>query len=307
MLSRIAESLYWIGRYVQRAESSCRILDVHLQLVVEDPTVDVHDAAQTLLGVMGYPSTSDSVSDEIAQLLLHDLASPSVVSAIAGAREAARRARETVPPEMWEAINTTWHAGSGPSLRLMRPSSALNLLRERCAVINGTADSAMSHDEGWLFLELGRGLEQVDMTARTMMLAASTPNRPSAWTSALRARGALHAYRRTYGAETLGRDAAGFLLLDGLFPGSVVHSLRSVEEALTALEPGVEGARAEGTPVWLLGKARAELEYQRMDEVLSTLPERLTALQHLCVDLDAAISERYFEGAASPTWKGGAL
>ena len=306
MLSRIAESLYWIGRYVERAECTCRMLDVHLQLAVEDPTINAQESAETFLAVMGMDEGSVS-PDNLPLRLLHDLTSPcSVLSAIAGAREAARRARETVPPEMWESINTTWHTGRDVSLRVMRPSSALTLLRERCVVISGNADASLSHDEGWLFLELGRSLERVDMTARTMMLAASSPNKTSSWTSALRARGAQHAYRRTYGAATQGREAAGFLLLDGLFPGSVVRSLRSVENALTALEPGGD-SRIEGTPVWLLGKARAELEFQRIDDVLTNLPDQLQSLQQLCLDLNAAISHRYFEGADAPTFRGGAL
>lgn len=309
MLSRIAESLYWIGRYVERAEDTCRILDVHLQLLVEEPSVDTQLSAATLYAVLGMaPPEGRVTSDEVLRTIqYHPTAPCSVLASLGGARESARRARETVPPEMWESLNTTWNAVRADELRRQRPLAALAFVRERCVLISGIADTTMSHDDGWQFLQLGRQIERVDMIARLILWAAVNRRSATAWNNALRASGALHAFRRTHGAATLGRDAAEFLLLDRLFPRSVVHALTMAEEALAELEPG---ARRSGFPsegLRLLGRARAELEYQSLSEVLGELPDRLRQLQQVCVEVDAAITQRYFVGAASPAWSGGAV
>ena len=162
MLSRIAESLFWIGRYLERAEDTCRIVEVHLQLLLDDPSVDQEAAGQSLLEVMGEAPAEGRPAD--AQYVLTTLcydadSAASVAAALGGARESARRARETVSTEMWESINTTWNSVRGGRLQRMRPATAFKLIRERCAVISGTADSTMSHDEGVGRLAPGLGPE----------------------------------------------------------------------------------------------------------------------------------------------------
>ena len=107
MLSRIAESLFWIGRYLERAEDTCRIVEVHLQLLLDDPTVDQEAAGLSLLEVMGYPPPEGRTADAqyvLTALCYDDEAPASVATALGGARESARRARETVSTEMWESI-----------------------------------------------------------------------------------------------------------------------------------------------------------------------------------------------------------
>ena len=99
MLSRIAESLFWIGRYLERAEDTCRILDVHLQMLVEEPTTDEEESSHKLLRVMGAPAEGAIDTDAVMRILCYDPASPcSIVAAVGGVRESARRARETVSP-----------------------------------------------------------------------------------------------------------------------------------------------------------------------------------------------------------------
>jgi uncharacterized alpha-E superfamily protein len=110
VLSRIAESLYWIGRYIERAEDTARILDVHLHRMLADPWVDEQDACRSLLGVMGMEVVSPvSAARVVGVLGLDEDNVSSVVGALAAARENARGARETVSSEMWETINATWH------------------------------------------------------------------------------------------------------------------------------------------------------------------------------------------------------
>lgn len=303
MLSRIAESLFWIGRYLERAEDTCRILEMHLQLLIDDPSVDQEDAAAALLSVMGAPSVDEN--PDVLSLLCYDPASPaSVASVLDGAREAARRARETVSSEMWEAINTTWNSVRGGRLQRMRPASAFRLVRERCAVITGTADQTMSHDEGWQFLTVGRSLERVDMTAR-LISTAQAAGTATAWSNVLRGCGAHHAFVRSYGGVTTDRDAAEFVLLDRLFPRSVVHNLRAAEGALRQLDLSASTRGYEDEAVRLLGAARAGLEYREPSRMLEELPLRMADLQRTCSTVSEAVTARYFAGSAAASWSGG--
>jgi len=308
VLSRIAEALFWIGRYLERAEDTTRIVEMHLQLLMDDPSVDEDAAALALLAVMGVPVPDSSDTTGLLQALCYDRTSPaSVAAALAGAREGARRARETVSSEMWEAINTTWNAVNAGRLQRMRPASAFRLVRERCAVISGTADQTMSHDEGWLFLVLGRSIERVDMTARLVAAAQVTSGSRSAWADVLRGCGAHHAFIRSYGGVTTDADAARFVLLDRLFPRSVVHNLRAAEDALAQLN-SMSGARGgdEDEATRLLGTARAALEYRDPKRIIEDLPQRMAQLQATCNQVCAAVTARYFSRAMAPSWSGGA-
>lgn len=306
MLSRIAESLFWIGRYLERAEDMARLLDVQLQLTVEDPVVDQAAAGRLLLTVMGVEAAGPVDEELVMRLLCHDPDSPSsIVAALKGARESARRSRETVSTEMWEGINTTWYAVRTGELRRVRPALAFRWVRERCAVITATADSTMSHDQGWLFLVVGRSIERVDMTAR-LVTAAAAGRSPTAWTTALRACGAHHAFVRSHHDQDSDHEAAEFLLLDRLFPRSLVHTLDAAIDALDRLDgPGRRGS-AEGEAMRVLGRARAELEYRAPGELLVGLPDRMSDLQLACAQVNAAISRHYFEGAVAAEWHEGA-
>ena len=106
MLSRIAESMFWIGRYVERAEDTARILDVQTQLILEDPAVDEAATCRSLLSIMGVEVDRPVDVDELLELLAYDRQSPaSIAATLAAARESARRARETLSTSMWEGIN----------------------------------------------------------------------------------------------------------------------------------------------------------------------------------------------------------
>lgn len=306
MLSRIAEALYWIGRYLERAEDTARLLDVHVQLLLEDPVVDEEGTSASLLSVMGVEDTGPTDIASVMQVLGWDSTSPaSMTAAFWGARESCRRSRETVSTEMWEAMNTTWNLISNGKLQRYRPHQACQLIRERCAVINGIADSTMSHDQGWLFMVLGRSIERVDMTARMIESAAYNVDSPDAWTQTLRACGAHHAFVRTYSGAESDRDSAEFLLLDRLFPRSVVFSLDQAESCLTNLDVGERRAGFTGEAMRVLGQARAQLEYTPLSEILTDLPARMTQLQRTCSQANDAIARRYFEGANPITWHAG--
>ena len=262
-----------------------------------------------LLAVMGAePPAPGGRADsrEVLRQLCYEEASPSsIVAALGGAREAARRARETVSMEMWESINTTWNSARGGRLQRMRPANMFRFVRERCAVINGIADGTMSRDEGWHFLVLGQSLERVDMTARLLSSATVISGTQAAWVNVLRGSGAHHAFVRTYGGNTSDRQAAEFILLDRLFPRSLVSSLAAAEKALARLDRRERRVGFETDAERLLGTARASLEYRRPSEILDDLPGRMTDLQRTCNQVSLALTQRYFEAATAAQWHGG--
>lgn len=306
MLSRIAEALYWIGRYLERAEDTARMLEVHVQLLLEDPVVDESTASTSLLNVMGVEPDGDVDLDTVLAVLGWDQQAPSsMAAAFWGARESARRSRETVSPDMWEQINATWNTIRLGYLQRSRPHQACKLIRERCAIINGIADSTMSHDQGWLFLQLGRSIERVDMTARMIEAAAYNVDASHAWIQTLRACGAHHAFVRSFSGAESDRDAATFLLLDRLFPRSVVFSLDRAETSLRNLDVGERRAGYLSDALRLLGRARAELEFRPLSEILTDVPARMVSLQRTCSEANDAIARRYFEGAHPLVWQTG--
>ncbi|RLV49431.1 alpha-E domain-containing protein [Nocardioides mangrovicus] len=310
MLSRIAESMFWIGRYVERAEDIARILDVQTQLILEDPAIDEAATVAGVLSVMGIEdeAAGDGPADraQLLELLAYDRSSPESIAATLGAaRESARRARETLSTAMWEAVNTTWRAIPSGQFRSMRPPTAFRWVRDRAAQINGIADATMTRDEGWQFLVLGRSIERADMTAR--LVAAASLASGAAWGTSLQACGAYEAFLRTYKGLETERGAAEFLLLDRLFPRSVVFSLNRAEQCLTNLEAGSRAdARAGFTneALRLVGRMRAELEYRSLSDVVADLPVEMERLQRTCALATDAVSRRFFAEGQATAWRG---
>ena len=314
MLSRIAESLFWIGRYIERADDTARILDVHTQLLLEDAGADEAQTCRDLLSCMGIePDTAaglgvdmfgDVTIDQVLRLLAYDPGSPSSIAAtLVAAREAARGARETLTVPMWEVINTTWRPIPGGHFESLRPPYVFNWVRERAALITGTADATMTRDEGWQFIMLGRMLERADMTSRLVATTALSSGSDQ-WTSALRATGGYDAFLRTYRGIETDRTAAEFLLLDRLFPRSVVFALNRAEQALDNLSGDTRRAGFQDESHRLIGRVRAELEYRSLSDLVADLPEEMERLQRTCGAATDAIGRRYFAGAEAVAWKG---
>jgi uncharacterized alpha-E superfamily protein len=305
MLSRIAESLFWIGRYVERADDTARILDVQTQLMLEDPGVAVPATCRAVLSIMGVEPPQGAVLDArtLLDLLAYDRASPeSIASCLQAARESARRARETLSEPLWVAINMTYRVVTSGSFRAMSTTRGLRWVRDQAALINGTADTTMSRDEGWQFLMLGRSLERADMTARLLASAALSPGH--AWTTTLRACGAHEAFLRARRGLEAEPEVVEFLLLDRLFPGSVVFSLSRAERCLASLESAAHRTGMENDAQRLLGRTRAELEYRSIDELLADLPAAMDHFQRACTTATDAITRTFFSGSEALAWHG---
>ncbi|RKR88560.1 putative alpha-E superfamily protein [Micromonospora pisi] len=311
MLSRIAESLYWIGRYVERAEDTARILDVHLHRMLADPWSDEETACRSLLAVMGVPPPEQPVSAArvVGLLGLDEGSHSSVVGALAAARENARGARETISADMWEGLNATWHGLPDARRRVEQQGvhAFFRWVRERCAVLAGLADATMSRDEGWLFMVLGRSVERVDMTARLLSTHVRAGGSIPSWLTLLRSCGAWETFLRTYRGSLDDRYAAEFLLLDRLFPRSVFAALSAAEACLTELEPaggpgqpGRVGVSTEAQRI--VGRARTNLEFRGADELLTDFPAVLASLERTCSQVNEAVSGRYFRQTSAVAW-----
>ncbi|GIF50206.1 putative alpha-E superfamily protein [Asanoa ferruginea] len=307
MLSRIAESLYWIGRYVERAEDTARILDVHLHQMFADPWIAEDAACGSLLSVMGVSTAEVGPlsAARVVTLLGLDARNPSsVVGALAAARENARGARETVSSEMWECLNATWLGLPDARQRVEQQGihAFFGWVRERCAVLAGLADATMSRDEGWLFLVLGRSVERVDMSARLLSTHARAGGSIPSWLTLLRSCGAWETFLRTYRGSLDDRHAAEFLLLDRLFPRSVFAALSTAESCLAELAPGPGRAGVATDAQRIVGRTRTNLEFRAADELLDDLAGVLAGLERTCSQVNEAVSRRYFRQTSAVTW-----
>ncbi|HVF33093.1 MAG TPA: alpha-E domain-containing protein [Acidimicrobiales bacterium] len=315
MLSRIAESLFWIGRYTERAEDTARILDVHFHLLLEDPWVDEQAACAGLLEIMGVPRpgdtdahadvTADLDASHVSRLIAFDLDNPSsIVGSLTAARENARGAREAISSEMWECLNATYNElpNQVAQAEAFGPSGFFRYVKQRAAIMAGLADATLSRDDGWRFFVLGRSLERVDMTCRLLSARFGEGAGSPGWVTLLRSCSAHEAYLRTYRRAVDASLVAEFLLLDRLFPRSVYFALALAERCLAELAPPAGRAGVDDEARRILGRARTDLEYRRVDELLRDLPTHLSTLEDACSDASTAIAGRYFRQAAPVGW-----
>jgi uncharacterized alpha-E superfamily protein len=309
MLARNAESLYWIGRYVERADDTARILDVTVHQLLEDSSVDPDLASRTLLRVLGIeppaaPLDMWSLTDLVA-FGRGGQGDNSIVESISAARENARGAREVTSTEMWECLNTTYNALAERerAARRLGPHEFLSFVEGRAAMFAGLADSTLSRDDGYRFMMLGRAIERVDMTVRLLLARVGDSASSPAWVTVLRSAGAHDTYLRTYrGVLDAGR-VVEFMLLDRLFPRSVFYSLRVAERHLDELHHRPhDRVGATGEAQRLLGRARSELEFLQPGLLLDSLEDRLAGLQRSCREIGEALSLEYFHAAPWVAW-----
>jgi uncharacterized alpha-E superfamily protein len=301
ILSRIAEALTWTGRYVERADATGRILDAYLHRLREDPWRDEDVACRSLYAILGVDAGTDPVDmQQVLDHLAFDARSTCAIEgALGAARLNARSAREAVSSEMWECLNSTWHALADQRLAARRtgPYAYLELVRRRAALFFGLADSTMSRDDSWRFVVLGRSLERVDMTVRLLSVRVlDAPHAPD-WPTLLSASGADEAYARVYGGFGDTARVAEFLIMDREFPRSVLHALTTAEECLAALgRPRQDPARRP------IGRMRTRLEYLDSTALEDVLPSLLRELQSSCMASAEAVAERFFPYQGPVEW-----
>jgi uncharacterized alpha-E superfamily protein len=279
MLSRVAESLFWMARYVERAEAVSRLVAVSYQARLDG----VEPGAWADMARM---STEDALVEGLCGgdeesvlrfLLAHPMNPNAVLTCLARARENARAARDQISGEMWEQLNRLYLlARSGDSDDPAQAPYAFFLqVRDGSQALDGITSATMTHGEAYHFIQLGRHLERATSTVRTLRvrhervsaLTDGTAASSLALMTLLKACGAFEPFRRQGGSQLQAGRVAQYLLLDPLFPRSLLFCLDRCAAALAAAAPGRDGERLD-TPVRLLGRLRADLAYLDADEVV---------------------------------------
>ena len=307
MLARLAESLYWIGRYVERADDTARILDSYVHRMVEDPLNDEDATCRSLFSILGLDPGEDRLitsSDALEAIAYDETNASSIAGALHGAFQNARRSRDVISSEMWVALNATniELAHAQATSRRLGPATYLSYVRERSALFGGLADSTLSRDDGWRFLSLGQCVERIDMTARLLRARVAGAEHAPDWLAFLRASGAMEAYMRSTSHLDDANGIAAFLLLDRIFPRSVLFSLYRADALVLELQPGHQRIAAVDHVRQGIAQARATLEFVDSSNVLAQLGELLELLELTCIGLDESITERFFYRDSVVNW-----
>lgn len=279
MLSRHAESLFWTGRYVERAGDTARMLDVTYHALLESPHAEAQRTWLELLEVLKlnaiFREANDHVSARtVTRFLVLDQTNPgAIVPSIGRARENARSVRELISTELWEAINTFWLELQGRDLEAEiqhQPYEVYRLVKRRCQEIAGSAMETMPHDDGWRFLQLGWMLERAAIVCRLVNVRTRRYTQGDdeldfyAAVELLKSASGLEAFRKSHPGEMTLANVIGFLLLSPTFPRSVLFSVRAAETRLTQLAAG-----PMSRPQRVLGRLRGDLEYADPVELLA--------------------------------------
>lgn len=314
MLSRIAEALYWLGRHVERADCTARILDTYLHLLPAGSWQSDHQVIRSLLDSMGLAeddavgAESHADSGQLVRTLVFDLEKPSsVAGALAAARENARGVRDAIPLDVWECLNVTWHGLRARETGLAGPHQFLRWVGERCAMANGLVSEVMSHDEGWHFLVLGRSLERADMTIRLLAAAESETGSVPPWRALVSACGGWEPYVRAYGGTIGQRTATEFVLLDRQFPRSVLRALTVAESSLGELEAAGSAQyrdprRDPSSARRIVGRTRTSLDYRTGTELAADREALLSSLQRTVFSAHTAVTRSFFRREDAVTW-----
>lgn len=307
MLSRIAEAMFWIGRYVERAEATTRLLVEHHQLLVEDTRVDPAVGVEAMLRPLSLMPDANAAGDgptltpaTLVTIVVGDSADPtSILGSVAAARENARTIRETLPGDMFERLNAT-HLRLQAGISTVIPGIPLRGLLEELAVVMGIIQWQMPRDEGLVFLRLGQALERLDMTSRLLDIdhEALWPQAGAATT--LRAAGGFNTFLRTQRAMN-GEQVRGFLLLDPTFPRSTLQVAISAERAVRQLA-SYGSPQQTSALLRTVGILRAELEFASVNPT----PADLAMLDERARDAAFAASDEvgaaYFRQAGTIVW-----
>lgn len=313
MLSRTANALTWMARYMERAEAGARLAEVNLTLSLDlqGQSQEAWDAVVATTGDLEAFNKhyGAATRDNALQFLVLDVDNPnSVANAVSQARENARTVREHLPSEAWELLNSLYlllkpAANGEPGQR----EGLLDSVKDCARQLEGLLDATLLRDEGWHFVQIGRFLERADQTSRLVDVQhallegrAEDPARELRWESVLKSATGLTMYRRKHGA-TEGRRVAQFLLLSQTFPRSVAFCLASADAALRGLQ-GTPPGQFRNPAEKALGRLTSRLSYTELDDVLDQgVHAWLDRLQLELLDVGAALDATYFDpGANAP-------
>jgi uncharacterized alpha-E superfamily protein len=306
LLSRVADALYWIGRYLERAEHATRVIDVRLDLGLDRRADATGWDFSRLYESLQYDPPDDMPHSPAALVdtTIFDPANrQSILASVTVARENARQVREVISSEMWEQINGLYLRlkdvrveGTWPS----RPHYLARFIIEGIHLFQGITDATMGHGEGWQYLRVGRFLERADATAALLDLYYRNPEHTSAsvinhgeWAGLLRSCASLEAYCRVYTAALRPDRIAEFLLLNPVGPRSIRFAAAEIEHSLRTIGEHVSRPGA-GRAERLAGRLHASLDYGQVDEILADNPHAyLEGIGRQCGQIHAAFHQSY--------------
>jgi uncharacterized alpha-E superfamily protein len=294
MLSRVGDAMYWLSRYMERAEHLARLLHENLQLLTDvgelAPRVK-HELWLGILRVFGLEQAPAAmaiceagdveIAGRMSAYMTFDITNTnSLLTCITNARENARSIRENISAEIWEDLNTLYWSLQGAEARGRFDESPLELYRQvmnGSMLFQGLTDQTLARAQGWLFMQLGKGFERVDITCRIMevrfeMLQAAEASLDAAernihWMSVLRSCGSLEGYRRVHLGEMDAMRVAAFLVLSDNFPRSIRACVRSAYEAVSQIRSEINPHSADAAER-ILGRLNTQLEYAEGGEIL---------------------------------------
>jgi len=306
MLSRVAETMYWLGRQVERAENAARVVAVNANLLLDLPK-GIAPGWRPLVDITGANALfeehyKDYDECHVVRFLLGDERNPgAVLSALAGARENCRTIRDIVPREGWEQINELYlYARDGLPKGLTKGGRHAYLSRviPGCQTISGLFSGTLLHDQGYDFIRLGRHLERADMTTRivdvrsaSLLPAETTELRPYAtiqWVSVLRSMSAYQMYRRSEQVRVQRGPVLRFLFKSAAFPRAVNHCCERMRASLERLPRNEAALRVAGR----LSRKLLGTEVQRLTQ--TELHRFVDELQLDIGDLHGEIARTWF-------------
>jgi len=329
MLCRVAEDIFWMSRHVERAIAVGRLIDVTLHLELDDREVtEAHGGRWAYLLTPRADERADPLSlaepgagaadpRSVRYYLAFDVDNPrSLVSCVQRGRRAARRVRESISSDMWEALNALHLSLVDPAIARSAeddPHVFYKRIREGAQFVQGLADATLARDEAWHFGRLGTYLERADTVAHMLglqahlLLGAGDEDHLVRWLAVLRSCGAAEAYARYYSLRVEPARVIEFLLLNSVFPQAVCFSLRTARSSLLALAAdvldGPTGASRQGVSpaVRGLGLLTAQLENVGVDEVLEGgLQPYLTDVQRQIAGVCDHITRVYLRDEPQP-------
>ena len=315
MLSRVADSIYWMARYIERAENTARFIDVNLHLNLDLPG-DISSQWEPLVRVTGdedwFLEHYDTPNEEnVTQFLTFDERYPhSIMSCLQAARENARSVREIISSEMWEQVNTLYLFVKGVVDAGKSPESLYNFykrIKMSSCLFFGLMDATMSREEGWHFGKMGQLLERADKTSRILDIKyfillpsvddVGTPFDNIQWSALLHSASAFEMYRKRW--RTIHhKHVARFLILDADFPRAIYHCLIHADKSLHAISGSPEGTFANAAEK-AIGQLRSELAYKHVNEIFNFgLHEFLDHIQLQLIRVGKDVYRTFIEAQA---------
>jgi uncharacterized alpha-E superfamily protein len=314
MLARVADSIYWMSRYVERAENVARFIEVNLYLMLDLP-VGSAQQWQPLVDTTGDAAKfakryGTATQRNVIHFLTFDQENVnSIRSCLRGARENARSVREIISSEMWEQLNEFYLMVNSAAADAADPQDLFASVRRAGHLFAGVTDATMTHNESWHFCRLGRMLERADKTSRILDVKyflllptaadVGTTSDDIQWAAVLRSASAFEMYRKRHGRIAPDRIVE-FLLFETEFPRAVQYCLvraRGSVHAISGTPPGVFRHPVER----LFGELCSELAYARVEAIITAgLHEYLDRLQNKMNQVGTGVSETFFAARGAP-------